>query len=135
MTLDNERKSRDYLYGRLLAVAQNIEQWALDTEYDNKDKRLTNADRLMQRFADHPYSTWRIIELSLRPYFSKLQGKGRGRERLIDQIMGLFNPEEFIKDNKLSGEFLLGYHNQREALHSKDTVINEKVQEVEKEII
>jgi CRISPR-associated protein Csd1 len=33
--------------------------------------------------------------------------------------MGMFSREDFISDSKLSGEFLLGYHCQREALWPK----------------
>ena len=28
MALDKERRTRDYLYGRLLTIAQNVERWA-----------------------------------------------------------------------------------------------------------
>jgi len=117
MSLEKERKSRDYLYGRLLAVAQNIEQWALSGQ-DNQ--RMTNADRLMQRFSEYPYSTWKNIELSLKPYFSRLKGGAAiSREKLLDDIMSLFEPEDFTNDSRLTGEFLLGYHCQREDLRSK----------------
>lgn len=126
MALDYENKSRDYLYGRLLAVAQNIERWALNQRGEN---RPTNADRLMQRFADRPYSTWKTIELSLRPSFEKLQGKVTGREKLIDEIMSLFETEDFIKDTKLSGEFLLGYHNQREAFRKRFEEVDYQAQD------
>jgi CRISPR-associated protein Csd1 len=117
MSLEEERRSRDYLYGRLLAVAQNIEQWALTKSGEN---RMTNADRLMNRFAESPYSTWKNIELSLKPYLAKLQGGGAtSREILLDNIMCLFEPEDFINDTRLSGEFLLGYHCQRERLKTR----------------
>ena len=117
MSLEKERRSRDYLYGRLLAVAQNIEQWALSGQ-DNQ--RMTNADRLMQRFSEYPYSTWKNIELSLKPYFSRLKGGAAiSREKLLDDIMSLFEPEDFTNDSRLTGEFLLGYHCQREDLRSK----------------
>ncbi|NLK22365.1 MAG: type I-C CRISPR-associated protein Cas8c/Csd1 [Epulopiscium sp.] len=119
MALDKERRSRDYLYGRLLAIAQNVERWALDT---NDENRLTNADRLMQRFSQYPFSTWKAIELALKPSFTRLKGKGKSRESLIDEIMNLFEPEDFIKDTALSGEFLLGYHCQRAALRKKEEV-------------
>lgn len=112
MGLDKERKSRDYLYGRLLAVAQNIESWALSQE---NSKRLTTADRLMSRFAEHPYTTWKTIELRLMPYINRLKGKASGRVALIDEIMASFDSEEFISDRKLSGEFLLGYHCQKQS--------------------
>lgn len=49
MGLDETNTSRDYLYGRLLAVAERIERVALSVA---EEKRPTNAERLMQRFAD-----------------------------------------------------------------------------------
>jgi CRISPR-associated protein Csd1 len=124
MALEKDRRSRDYLYGRLLAVAQNIEQWALSSQ-DNS--RMTNADRLMQRFSEYPYSTWKNIELSLKPYLSRLQGGAAiSREKLLDDIMCLFEPEDFTNDNRLTGEFLLGYHCQREALRGKKNESSEQ---------
>lgn len=120
MTLETDRRSRDYLYGRLLALAENIEGYALTTAEKNRE---TTAARLMQRFADRPASTWRTIALALSPYKSRLSAtdKGKGflvkRSRLIDEISCQFDPEDFLSDKKLSGEFLLGYHCQRQALH------------------
>ena len=58
MTLERERRSRDYLYGRLLALAEHMEARAL---YVGGERRATSAEKLMQRFADRPYSTWRIL--------------------------------------------------------------------------
>lgn len=120
MSLETDRCSRDYLYGRLLALAENIERYALTTA---ESKRETNAERMMQRFADHPVSTWRNLEMALSPYKARLNAsdKGRGflvkRMRWIDEIMCLFEADDFLKDSKLSGEFLLGYHCQRQALN------------------
>ena len=119
MSLETDRHSRDYLYGRLLALAENIESYALTTAEKNRE---TSAARLMQRFADHPASTWRTIELALSPYKSRLRStdKGRGflikREKLVDEIMGHFSPDDFLSPRSLTGEFLLGYHCQRDAL-------------------
>lgn len=114
MALDENRTTRDYLYGRLLALAENLEHWALRTAGEN---RPTNAERLMQRFADHPYSTWRTIELALVPYKARLGGKSNKIQKLIDAVHNTFvSPEEYGRDDKLSGEFLLGYHCQRTAL-------------------
>ncbi len=118
MALEQERASRDYLFGRLLAVAENIESYAL---YAAGEKaRDTSAARLMQRFADRPVSTWRTIELSLRPYISRLRATRPGplhkKEGLLDEIVTCFDPQDFLTDTPLSGEFLLGYHCQRRAL-------------------
>lgn len=114
MALDENRKTRDYLYGRLLALADSLEQWALSKAGED---RQTNAARLMQRFADHPYSTWRTIELSLAPYKARLGGQSQKRQALIDKVHSMFDPpEDYTSDKKLSGEFLLGYHCQRAEL-------------------
>ena len=120
MSLEPERKSRDYLYGRLLAIADSIESYALSSTDEGK-KRETTAGRLMQRFADRPFSTWRTIELSLKPYEARMQaGSDRSvavlvkRRKLLDEVMNSLDAlEERTSDAPLSGEFLLGYHTQR----------------------
>jgi CRISPR-associated protein Csd1 len=117
MALDENRKTRDYLYGRLLALADSLEQWALQKA---GEARQTTAARLMQRFADHPYSTWRTIELALGPYKARLGGQSIKRQNMISEVTAMFIPDDYINDKKLSGEFLLGYHCQREALWNKD---------------
>ncbi len=128
MALDSNRKTRDYLYGRLLALADNLEQWALKAAGEN---RSTNAARLMQRFAEHPFSTWRTIELALVPYKARLGAKAGKLLAAMDLVMSSFSPEEFTSDKKLSGEFLLGYHCQREDLKFKiESVSNEVLSEV-----
>jgi CRISPR-associated protein Csd1 len=126
MVLDDKRTSRDYLYGRLLAIADVLEQRALSKAEMN---RPTNAARYMQRFADRPFSTWRWLELALEPYKSRLADKARYYQYQMDEVMSLFEPNEFISDKKLSGEFLLGYHCQRQALKFSSNRQNETNEE------
>jgi CRISPR-associated protein Csd1 len=120
MALEEDRTTRDYLYGRLLAIADYTERQAL---YVAGEKRDSNAARLMQRFADHPFSSWRSIELALVPYQSRLRANRPGLltklEKLLDAVLGRFLHNDFTSDSKLSGEFLLGYHCQRAALWHK----------------
>ncbi|MBS6284351.1 MAG: type I-C CRISPR-associated protein Cas8c/Csd1 [Haemophilus parainfluenzae] len=111
MSLDTQNRSRDYLYGRLLAVAENTESYAL---YLAGEKRATTAERYMQRFAEHPFATWRNIELALKPYQERLRNNGKDTGvQAIGEIMELFATNDFTSDDKLSGEFLLGYHCQK----------------------
>ena len=67
-----------------------------------------------------PASTWRTIEPALRPYIARLRATRPGalhkKEVLLDEVTCLFKPEDFLRDTPLSGEFLLGYHCQRQAL-------------------
>ena len=111
MSLDTQNRSRDYLYGRLLAVAENTESYAL---YLAGEKRATTAERYMQRFAENPFATWRNIELALKPYQERLRNNGKDTgAQAIGEIMELFATDDFTCDDKLSGEFLLGYHCQK----------------------
>ncbi len=115
MSLEHENTSRDYLFGRLLAVADKIEEIALSIAGEN---RPTNAARMMQHFADRPCSAWRNLELALQPYMQRLQKSRKGflvnRRKELGEIMDLFQPGDFNADRPLSGEFLLGYHCQKQ---------------------
>jgi CRISPR-associated protein Csd1 len=117
MTLELERTSRDYLYGRLLAIAEHIEGRALYVAGESRD---TTAARLMQRFADRPASTWRSIELALAPYKTRLRAKRPGfldqMAQRLDEVVSAFKPGDFADERRLSGEFLLGYHCERHTL-------------------
>lgn len=116
MSLDETRQTRDYLYGRLLAIADVLEERAL---YKAKEKRATNAARYMQQFAQHPFRTWNQLHSALTPYMVRLGGAGYYKSLMAD-VKGLFvNPEDFINDKPLSGEYLLGYYCQRQKLWEK----------------
>ena len=123
MALEPNRTTRDYLYGRLLAIAEHLESRAL---YIASEKRATSAAKFMQRFADRPYSTWRTIELSLAPYKTRLHAQRSAflneMERQLDEVVSAFQGQDFADERRLSGEFLLGYHCQRRALWSKPDV-------------
>jgi CRISPR-associated protein Csd1 len=120
MSLETERTTRDYLYGRLLAIAEHIEGRALFLSKENRD---TTAARLMQRFSDHPYSTWLTIEKSLQPYKTRLQSKRptflAWVTGLLDEVHTLFRAEDYLDDRPLKGEYLLGYHCQRSSLRAE----------------
>ena len=127
MSLDTQNRSRDYLYGRLLAVAENTESYAL---YLAGEKRATTAERYMQRFAEHPFATWRNIELALKPYQERLRNNGKDTgAQAIGEIMELFATDDFTCDDKLSGEFLLGYHCQKMAYRNKSNQPDQEVTE------
>lgn len=133
MVLDKERKTRDYLFGRLLAVADAMEGRAL---YKAGEKRETNAMRGMQRFADRPSSTWRNLNLAMAPYRSRLPNNGSYYDKMISEIMDLFEPEDFVSDRRLSGEFLLGFYTQRAEFFvgkKKDEVEDKDEMEIQEE--
>ena len=126
MGLDNNTNSRDYLYGQLLAIAERIEETAL---YVSNINRSNTANRLMQRFSNHPYTTWLNIYKQIQPYIQQLQlcrtGFINTIKTDIDNIMNRFDKDAFTDDRPLSGEYLLGFHCQRLALRYKKESTNE----------
>lgn len=114
MALDETRTSRDYLYGRLLAIADTLEERALRRA---KEKRATNAARYMQQFSQRPYQTWKQMHEALTPYMIRLGG-AHYYKNLIAQVVNL-NPEALEGNKPLSGEYLLGYYCQRQKLREK----------------
>ena len=94
MALDKECTIRDYLYGRLLAVADRIEYRTYEKDKDTS--RVTNAKRYMSTFSQRPFDTWKIIEENLQPYLNKLSiAERRYYENLLDSMMQLFDVEAF----------------------------------------
>ena len=116
LALEENRTSRDYLYGRLLAVAHQEEYRALK-KMDPDSNRETNAMRYMQQFALRPATTWKLLyEQKLKPYRRHLSVKSVDYfERKVKDISDLFNVDDYINDSPLSGEYLLGYQCQLKA--------------------
>jgi CRISPR-associated protein Csd1 len=113
LELGENRSDRDYLYGRLLSVADRLERTAL-YKADKQDTRPTNAIRLMSAFQIKPYATWLQIYTQLIPYINQLNGAGYFQS-LIDSIMVLFKEGEFEDNSPLSPLYLLGFSAQNRA--------------------
>jgi CRISPR-associated protein Csd1 len=83
MALDEARTERDYLYGRLLAVADVLEERSLSKAEKN---RPTNATRYMQQFSQHPFRTWKQIHELLIPYLMRQGENAIYYKKLIGDI-------------------------------------------------
>ena len=127
VALDKKQKDRNYLYGRLLAVADRIEY----RTYDDGDKaRVTNAKRYMSTFSQRPFETWKVIEENIQPYMNKLGiAERRFYENLLNDIYELFEIDSFKDNKKLDGLYLLGFHSQAYDLKLKKEDSKEKEEE------
>lgn len=114
MALESERKDRDYLFGRLLAVADALEETMLRMmEMD----RETAATRLWSRFALCPSGTWPKILERARVYKSKHSvGARTVFDDWLNEIHAAFQPGDFERDEPLGPAYLLGYYCQREEM-------------------
>lgn len=113
MALEERRTDRSYLFGRLLATAQELEENVL---YHQGNQRETAAERFRETFRRKPVKTWGVIEDCLKPYltYQKVRGNLFYTEKL-DEIISLFQPEDFESEAPLDELVFLGYHCQRRA--------------------
>ena len=109
MELDETCTRRDYLYGRLLAVAEVAESVALNKKEGN-DARITNARRYFTAFVNQPYRTWNVIRQRLEPYLSGMPKTRRNYYcTMIDEITSQFDHTAFMDNSKLEPEYLHAY--------------------------
>lgn len=112
--LNEEIVDRDYLFGRMLAVADALERRAMR----GNENRVTNAVRYMNSFSKHPERTWQTIQENLQPYQQRLANKANDLLRLLDEIASQIEFEDF-NNSPLSGKFLLGFYSQRHEFFKK----------------
>lgn len=111
LSLDRDNKDRSYLYGRLLAVADWIEQRVL---IKGKETRATNALRYMNAFSNRPFKTWTTIKNAILPYEIRQNEYRDEYDREFEEIMSNFTIKDFENDRPLTGKYLLGYYHQRD---------------------
>jgi CRISPR-associated protein, csd1 family len=146
MSLDTQNRSRDYIFGRLLAVAEHLERTALRIA---NETRATNAENYMQRFVMRPFHTWEQLETNLKPYKDRLRkdypvrisekfvltspiGFLNNRENEINQLICVLDDlkqEGCDLDKPLEPEFLLGYHSQKMVYRNKSNQPEQEVTE------
>jgi len=112
MELDENDRDRSYLYGRLLAVADKLEE---EAQKQVESSRITNAMRYMQRFQQRPADTWKMLRSErLGPYYKKLPPDRRNwYSWQITQLENKFIPGEIELAVPLGVRFLEGYSNQK----------------------
>ncbi len=113
MALDKNCSDRSYLFGRLLAVADALE----NSTYSDDDRRETNAMRMQKMFSTRPMATWRTLWDKLGPYRKRLAqakpGLYRYYQNTIDEILDRLSPFDSALNQRLDDIYLLGYSHQR----------------------
>lgn len=116
VALDYQCADRDYLYGRLLAIAQAAEA----ATYVEGEGRITNAERYFESFTNRPCRTWEYIYKRLKPYLNRMKtGQRKHYEEMMEKVTDQFKPGEFMDNSKLKPEYLLAYHCQLNEIYTK----------------
>lgn len=128
MALDETCNDRSYLFGRILACAEQLEQYAAYSTAGDKASRPTNALRYEVAFTQHPAKTLALLRKQLAPYLERLikARKSTYANDLMLQLLARIPPEQF-SDQPLTELYLLGYACQRADFFKKtnaDTAAN-----------
>lgn len=110
MALDKNCSDRSYLFGRLLAIAEAVE----NSTYTDENRRETNAMRMQKAFALRPMSTWRFLEEKLGSYYKQLKpGLRQYYRKLTQEVVDKLPVSDGNLNQKLEDIYLLGYYHQR----------------------
>ncbi|MDO5847725.1 MAG: type I-C CRISPR-associated protein Cas8c/Csd1 [Methanocorpusculum sp.] len=133
--LNTQETDRNYLFGRLLAYARRIEEYA---NYINKtEPRQTNAERFMLQFKKHPAKTWGELYQKLLPYLSRFRSKspeslGNRYEAEMNEVAAKLNEiENGFTNESLTPVYLLGYQSQMNRFNKEIQELRAKRNEAE----
>lgn len=109
---DKYRKDRDYLFGMLLAILNDIE----DSYYyrSQMDTRETNASKLWNIYSRYPARTFEEIRRKLQPYLAKTSKPIReNQSKKIEHILECLHDIDGFNNKPLNENYLLGYYCER----------------------
>ncbi len=102
-----------YNCGRLLAVADEIERYALKSK---DSSRTTNAMRYFNSFSHNPCKVWGVITRKLATYIDMLGKSGDYLQNLLSQISKEIDSDEFQNVRNLDGRMALGFYTQKKEI-------------------
>ena len=120
-------KNRSYLFGRLLAIMEVMEQKAMYTGGSNDEERLTNAKKLWNAYTRRPAITYdRLFKKLMQGYVGKLKPGTRNYfEKEIMEIVNALQKLDGFDNRPLKEEYLVGYYAQREKMMKSKEKENE----------
>lgn len=128
MGLDKNCSDRSYVFGRILACAEQVERHGQRLSGADTGTRVTNAERLMVAFTKRPKHTTDLLHTKLRPYLDRIRTKSNYDSSAYLTMLSLLDrlgPEAFT-DEPLSEKYLLGYASQKLAFMEKNKEYKEQ---------
>lgn len=117
--LDEMNNSRDYLYGRLLAVIELIETTATSSD------KITNAEKLWATYMQSPQKTYGILIKRIRPYLDRLKKNNKYYyyyDTLLSELTNAINDSDLSngqQNSRLNEDFIFGYYAQKKQTYTK----------------
>ncbi len=146
LMLEKDNQTRDYLYGRLLAVYEKVEMDAMKTgsassneksesekQEKGKSSRLTNVERVWAAFFQTPERMLGTLHTKMRPYLNKLKSDNAGRHSYYNRLIGeiqtdIRDAESYLanKNKALNEDAVFGYYAQNRELYKSSVEKKEK---------
>lgn len=117
--LNEMNKSRDYLYGRLLAVIELIETTATSND------KITNAEKLWATYMQSPQKTYGILIKRIRPYMDRLKKNNKYYyyyDAMLTELTNAINELNLSsgqQNSRLNEDFIFGYYAQKKQAYTK----------------
>lgn len=124
--VDETIDDRSYLFGRILACAEQIER---RVQSQTGETRPTNAERLRLVFVQRPAKTTALLQQKLTPYLNRMRTNGVSRDKrysTLQELVGRLGAEKYT-NKPLNELYLLGYacqmmdFREENAAYSKNT--------------
>ncbi len=135
--LEKEQQTRDYLYGRLLAVYEKVEMDAMKPSAFSADKkeegkmdkksRVTNVEKVWSAFFQAPERMLETLHMKIRPYLDKLKADQAGSYSYYNKLIGeiqtdIRDAETYLdtKNKSLNEDAVFGYYAQNRELYKSN---------------
>lgn len=126
--LDHEETDRSYLFGRLLAIYELIEEVhnsSKNPKLDKKDARVTNAERYWTAYSNQPATIMKVLDGKVRYCIDYLKTNETGYWMKLDnelkEIIQLLSPIMMDKsvNQPLDYKFIFGYYAEKKYYYTK----------------
>ncbi len=126
--VDETIDDRSYLFGRILACAEQIER---RVQSQTGETRPTNAERLRLVFVQRPAKTTALLQQKLTPYLNRMRANGVSRDKrysTLQELVGRLGAEKYT-NMPLNELYLLGYACQMMDFREENAAYNKNTAE------
>lgn len=126
--VDETIDDRSYLFGRILAYAEQIER---RVQSQTGETRPTNAERLRLVFVQRPAKTTALLQQKLTPYLNRMRANGVSRDKrysTLQELVGRLGAENYT-NKPLNELYLLGYACQMMDFREENAAYNKNTAE------
>lgn len=126
--VDETIDDRSYLFGRILACAEQIER---RVQSQTGETRPTNAERLRLVFVQRPAKTTALLQQKLTPYLNRMRANGVSRDKrysTLQELVGRLDAENYT-NKPLNELYLLGYACQMMDFREENAAYNKNTAE------